>query len=171
MKKLSFRTVTHLALLVALQIVLTRFLSISTPILRISLGFVPIAIAGMLFGPLSGGLVAATADFLGAILFPIGAYFPGFTLTAFLTGVVYGLFLFQKEKSWLRIISSVLVIAIVLNLGMNTFWIMVITGKGYLALLPARLMQNIIMIPLQAIVVKALSTKEVRSLFMREHTI
>jgi ECF transporter S component (folate family) len=160
-----------LALLVALQIVLTRFLSISTPILRISLGFVPIAIAGMLFGPLSGGLVAATADFLGAILFPIGAYFPGFTLTAFLTGVVYGLFLFQKEKSWLRIISSVLVIAIVLNLGMNTFWIMVITGKGYLALLPARLMQNIIMIPLQAIVVKALSTKEVRSLFMREHTI
>jgi ECF transporter S component (folate family) len=171
MKKLSFRTVTHLALLVALQIVLTRFLSISTPILRISLGFVPIAIAGMLFGPLSGGLVAATADFLGAILFPIGAYFPGFTLTAFLTGVVYGLFLFQREKSWLRIISSVLVIALVLNLGMNTFWIMVITGKGYLALLPARLMQNIIMIPLQAIVVKALSTKEVRSLFMREHTI
>ena len=171
MKKFSFRTVTHMALLIALQIVLSRFLSISTPILRISLGFVPVAIAGMLFGPLSGGLVAATADFLGAILFPIGAYFPGFTLTAFLTGVVYGLFLYQKEKSWFRIVASVLVISLILNLGMNTFWLMVITGKGYLALLPARLMQNIIMIPLQTIVVKALTTKAVRTLFFREHTI
>ena len=171
MKKFTFRTVTHLALLIALQIVLSRFLSISTPVLRISLGFVPIAIAGMLFGPFSGGLVAATADFLGAILFPIGAYFPGFTLTAFLTGAVYGFFLYQKEKSWIRVVASVLVISLILNLGMNTFWLMVITGKGYLALLPARLMQNIIMIPLQAIVVKALTTKAVRSLFVREHTI
>jgi ECF transporter S component (folate family) len=135
MKKISFRTVTYLAFLIALQIVLSRFLSIATPIMKISLGFVPVAIAGMLFGPLSGGMVAATADFLGAILFPIGPYFPGFTLTAFITGVIYGVFLYQKDRSWVRIILAVLIIALGLNLGLNTFWIMVITGKGYLALL------------------------------------
>lgn len=170
MKKTSFRTVTYLAFLIALQIVLSRFLSIATPIMKISLGFVPVAIAGMLFGPLYGGMVAAVADFLGAILFPIGPYFPGFTLTAFLTGAIYGVFLYQKEKSWVRIIFAILIIALVLNLGLNTFWIMVITGKGYLALLPARLMQNFLMIPTQILVVKALSAKALHALFLRATT-
>ena len=76
---------TCLALLVALDIILTRFLSINTQFLRISLGMIPVAIAGIAFGPVWGGLCGAVGDVLGMLIFPSGAYFPGFTLTAALT--------------------------------------------------------------------------------------
>lgn len=167
MKRINTIVVSHLALFIALQIVLSRFLSISTPVLRISLGFVPVAIAASLYGVLPGALVGAVADFLGAVLFPTGAYFPGFTLTAFLTGSTYGLLLYKKDKSWARVIISVLVVSVFLNLGLNTLWLMILTNKGYLALIPARLLQNIIMIPLQVIIVKTVTTKSVLSLFKK----
>ena len=71
-----------MAMLAALQIVLSRFLSINTQITKIGFAFVPIAICAMLFGPLPTVIVAVVADVLGASLFPSGPFFPGFTLTA-----------------------------------------------------------------------------------------
>ena len=53
------------AMLVAIQIVLVRFLSIQTPFQRVSFGFLPIAMAGMLFGPGYGCAVAGISDLLG----------------------------------------------------------------------------------------------------------
>ena len=82
---------TCLALLIALDIILTRFLSINTQFLRISLGMIPVALAGVIFGPVWGGVCGAAGDLLGMLIFPSGAYFPGFTLTAALTGIIYGL--------------------------------------------------------------------------------
>ena len=91
--KWNTRTLVTLSILTALEIVLNRFLSINAWNTKIGFSFIPVAVAGMLFGPLGGAVVGALGDLVGAILFPIGAYFPGFTLTAFLTGLVYGLFL------------------------------------------------------------------------------
>ena len=93
----STRVLTTLALLTALEIVLSRFLSINAWNTKIGFSFVPIVAAAILYGPAAAGIVGALGDFIGAILFPIGAYFPGFTLTAFLTGCVFGLFLHRKE--------------------------------------------------------------------------
>ena len=39
------------AMLIAIQIVLVRLCSIQTPALRLSFGFLPLAMAGILFGP------------------------------------------------------------------------------------------------------------------------
>ena len=93
MPKFTTRTLTLTALLTALEIVLSRFLSISAWNTKIGFAFVPVVIAALLLGPVWAGIAAALADFLGAVLFPVGPYFPGFTLTAFLMGAVYGLFL------------------------------------------------------------------------------
>ena len=60
------------AILVAIEIVLNRFLSINTPGLKIGFSFVPIVIAAILFGPVKAGVIYALADLIGAILFPIG---------------------------------------------------------------------------------------------------
>ena len=72
----------QVAALIAIEIVLSRFCSIATPIVKIGFGFVPIAVCGMLYGPVWAGVAGGAADLLGAVLFPIGAYFPGFTLSA-----------------------------------------------------------------------------------------
>lgn len=149
MKKTTIRQIVQIGLLIAMQVVLSRFLSISTPIAKIGFAFLPIAITGMLYGPVYAGLAGAAADLIGANLFPIGAYYPGFTLTATLVGVVYGLFLWKKPASWLRISLAAFIVTIFLHLGLNTVWLWRITGKGFWALLPTRIVQNAVMFPVQ----------------------
>ncbi len=100
--------------------------------------------------PIGAGLVAALGDFLGALLFPIGTYFPGFTLTAFLTGCVYGFFLY-KEQSWPRIIAAVGINQLILSLFLNTLWISILYGSPYGPLLATRLVQCLILTAVQLI--------------------
>lgn len=81
-----------LAMLTAVSIILTRFLVIYiTNEIRISLGNIPIMLAGVWFGPLWGLVVGFVADFVGSTVFsPFGWYAP-MTLTPMLMGAVAGL--------------------------------------------------------------------------------
>ncbi|MGL4912317.1 MAG: folate family ECF transporter S component [Romboutsia sp.] len=152
-KNFNSKILTQLGLLIALQVILTRFLSIQTPIVRIGFGFLPVAIMGILYGPWIGGIGATISDLLGFILFPSGTYFPGFTLTAFLTGFTYGALLYNKTKSPLRILGSVLIVCLFLNLALDTLWLSILMGKGYMALLPTRVIKSLAMIPVQFITI------------------
>lgn len=147
------KKIVELGLLVSLQILLTHFFSINTPIVRIGFGFLPLAVIGMLYGPFTAGTCAAIADIMGIILFPTAPYFPGFTFTAFLTGLTYGLLLYNKPKSWKRILISALIVCVILNLGLDTLWLLIIMGKGYIGLLPTRMLKSVIMIPIQVITI------------------
>ena len=144
------RNITIIAMLAAMEVVLSRFLSINAWDLKIGFNFIPIVVAAMMFGPVCAGLVAALGDLIGALLFPIGAYFPGFTATAFITGVVFGLFLYKKQ-SYLRALIAVLINQLILGLLVNSYWISVLYGSPYLPLLYTRLIQCAILIPVQFI--------------------
>ena len=154
--KLNTRTIVYLAVLVALEIILNRFLSINTPVVKIGFSFVPIAIAGMLFGPVAAAIVGALADLLGAILFPTGTIFLGITLTALLKGVNWGLFL-QKKQTVATIVPAVLVDQLVLSYVLNSFWLSILMGAPYTSLLATRIVQTAILIPVEFVVVFALS--------------
>ncbi|MCR5090764.1 MAG: folate family ECF transporter S component [Oscillospiraceae bacterium] len=156
MSKFSTRTLTSLALLTALEIILSRFLSISAWNIKIGFSFLPVVIAAMLFGPLAAGLVAALGDFIGALLFPIGAYFPGFTLTAFLTGLVFGLLL-HKKQGWLQALLAVGINQFILSLFLNTLWISILYDSPYLPLLATRLVQCLILTVVQLLGIQAVS--------------
>ncbi len=152
----------RLALLLAMEVVLSRFLSIATPIAKIGFGFVPVVLAAVLYGPLWAGALGGLADFLGAILFPTGAYFPGFTLTAALVGCVYGWFLFDRPITWKNTLGAVSVISLVCHLGLNTLWLLVISGYGAMALLPTRAVQTAVMAVLQVLAIRLLAKVEIR---------
>ena len=66
--KNSTRTLTVLALLIAMSIVFSRVLSISTGFVRFNLGSLPVLLAGIVFGPGAGFAVGALADIIGGIL-------------------------------------------------------------------------------------------------------
>lgn len=152
----NIRIVISLGMFIAMEVILTRFLSIQTPIVRIGFSFIPIAISSMMFGPVFGGIAAALADIIGMMIFPTGgAFFPGFTLSAFLTGVIYGLFLSKKSKTFLRISMAVIVVSAFINLGLDTIWLLMITGKGILVILPPRIIKTIVMVPIQILLIKA----------------
>ena len=152
-KKFDVRKLVQISLLVALQIILTRFCSIQTPIVRIGFGFVPVVIIATMYGPIYAGVANGIADILGLMLFPSGSFFPGFTLTASLAGVVYGVFLYNKPINWGRIIAASVIINIVLNLGLNTYWLSIMMGKGFLALLPTRIVKELVMIPIKVVII------------------
>ena len=153
MPKISTKNLTAMALLIALEIILSRFLSLSAWNTKIGFSFVPVVIAAILLGPVYAGIVGALADFVGAVLFPIGAYFPGFTLTAFLTGMVYGLFLY-KRQSLPRILGAVAVNQFILSLLLNTLWISVLYGSPFGPLLVTRLVQSAILTVVQIVVIE-----------------
>jgi len=146
-----------MALLVAIEVVLGRFLSIRTPIVTIGFGFVPIMLAAMLFGPARGAIVGGASDFLGAILFPIGAYFPGFTLTGALTGAIYGICLHKRQPKLRHAALAALLVNVVCSLCLDTLWLYIIMNNGVLALLPTRLIKCAVMIPIQILVIQAVS--------------
>lgn len=153
MKKVSTKMLVMLAVLVALNLVLGRPpLSFMIWSNKIGFGFVPIFIAAWLYGPLAAGIVGALGDFLGAILFPIGPYFPGFTLTAFLTGVVFGLLL-HKSRTVPRILTATLINQLVLGLVVNTYWISVLNEAPFGGLLITRIVQCAIMLVLEFMVI------------------
>ena len=145
-----------LSVLIAMEIVLSRFLSFSTWNMKIGFGFVPVAAAAILLGPAEAAVCGALGDFLGATLFPIGQYWPGFTLTAALTGLVFGLF-FHREQTPIRVVPAVLINQFVLGLLLNTYWISLLYGTSYQVLLLRRVAQSVILSVLQIAVILVLA--------------
>lgn len=146
--KISARSVSMIGILVAMEIVLERF-AIHTWNVKIGFSFAPIVVAAILYGPVAGGLVAAMGDVISAFLFPVGAYFPGFTLTAFLTGAVFGFCLRKKVSAW-NVILSVVIVQGLLSQCLNTYWISFLYGTPYNALFWTRIYQTLGMSAVQA---------------------
>lgn len=139
-----------MSLLISMYVVLSHIVPVlKIDAIQISFGFVPLAFGSMLFGPLIGGVGGALGDIIGTIVAPKGPYLPGLTLDVFLAGMIYGLFLYKKPKTILRISLAVLCITVFVNIGLNTYWLTFLLGKGYMALLPARIIKNAAMLPVQ----------------------
>ncbi len=130
----STRNMILMAALIAMQIILARFLSIqASDILRISFESVPVILAGMWLGPLSGAIVALIADVLGTIIHGYGIWFPPIALGPILVGVISGLstkYVFRSDlsstrESW-KVVATVLVAGIV-----NSFLVGTVTTTMY----------------------------------------
>ena len=159
-KSLSVKSIVLLGLMVALNVVLGRFSIQITPEVRLSvLGFIPIALAGMLMGPLYGGLVGAAGDVLNYVLFThaYGGYFPGYTLTALLSGVWYGLMLQGKKITWLRAAMTILPVIILGEMGLNSVWTYMLYSKTFWAKFPLRLLTNVIECPIKILLLMGLT--------------
>lgn len=150
----SVQTLAVCGMLLALDVVLTRFLSVNTWNLRIGFSFLAVVLAAYWYGPVGAGLVHGLADLLGAVLFPSGAYFPGFTLTAALMGVIFGLCLHRNTRFW-RIAAGVVGTQACCSVLLNSLWITVTSTKGatFGAVLLSRLPQAGAMIVVELVLI------------------
>jgi ECF transporter S component (folate family) len=151
-------TVVLVGLLISMEIVLTRFFQIETPIVRLGFGFLPMSVAAILFGPIGGGAMCALSDFLGVMMFPRGPFFAGLTFSALLTGAVYGVFLNKKPITILRIFFMVLTVNLLIDLGLNSYWLSIlmrdfIAREGFRAFILTRVTKCAVMIPVQTFTV------------------
>ena len=157
MKKSIFTTETMVitAFMIALSVVLSKLVSINISFLRIGFGFLPIAILAILYGPVVAAVGYGLADLIGAWLFPTGAFFPGFTLSAVLTGLIFGFVLYKKEVTIIRALIASALVCLVVNLLLNTWWLTFIIGKGFKVLLASRAVKEIVAIPVMALLIVA----------------
>lgn len=147
------------AMLLALLIILSRFVSIKTEILVISLSFIPIMMSAIWLGYKYSMLIALLGDFIGAVLFPFGPYFPGFTLSATISGAIYGLFLHNKgnqledKKLIIRLLLSSILVLLFINIFLTSFWIHILYGKAYVSVMTSRIVTQFVMLPIQVITI------------------
>lgn len=156
MKTFSTKKLVILSVLAASEIVLARTLSLNVWNSRIGFSFIPSVLAAMLYGPLSAGLVSGLADLIGSMLFPVGPYFPGFTLSAVLSAMVYGFILYPR-RSFPRIAAAVFISQFVFSFLLNSFWISILYGSSFSALLSTRILQQCFYIPVKLLVIPVLS--------------
>lgn len=149
----KIRNILLVGLFIAFEVIFTRFLSVENTIVRISFEFLPIAISAILFGPVTAGVAAAIADILGMLIFPKGPYFPGFTVSAFISGYLYGVILYKKKITIARCIIAALVMIIPVELILKTVWLEILYHNGVYAILPARIIKCLVFFPIQTILI------------------
>lgn len=132
------------ALLIALQVIISRFLSIQLLNHKIGFSFVPVVIAARMFGPLGAMAVYGIGDIIGALAFPSGAYFPGFTASAIISGLIFGLFLWKKSNP-VRVTLAVFLNQLITSFLLNSLWLSITTGKPFITELAIRWPQSLIM--------------------------
>lgn len=188
---INAKKITVSAILIAMAVVLTRVLAINVLIAKIGFGFVPIVVAALYLGPVYTGVIYAIADIVGTLMFPAGAYNPAFTISNFLNGLVYGAFLFpasplcQSLRSfgdWLgrklrlsetggSALTELLlafitgaVVSLIFSLAVNTLLIHFFFRVKYEVLIPTRLIQVAILIPLHVALIPLITAKVIPQL-------
>ena len=128
-KKQLFKIILT-ALLIALNLVLERIVpSYKIWNQDISFGFIAIAFAAAFLGTPYAAIVAGMGDLIGSLLFPFGAYFPGFTLTNCIYGIILAEFIY-KNATPLKIVICVILNKVTCSLILNTLWISLMYRGG-----------------------------------------
>ena len=127
------------------------------PSIKICCDFIITFLISSQINPVSGAIVAAVSNIIHAFLFPSRPFFPGFTLTDFLSGLVMGYsFKIINRKKLPNISFIACCLSIILSLAfktfVNTIWFNIIYHIPFFVLIWPRLLSafviSIIIIPI-----------------------
>jgi len=158
----TVKKITFAALLVAMDIVLARFLAIPLGYERLSLQFLPDGMAGILLGPVFGGLVTLGADILGMLIQSGGLVInPLISVAALLRGVIPGLLLYKKELTYKRILFAVCVSLLICDIGITStsLHIFFYPSVPLWQIMGVRAAVRVVYAPLQAWILKMISDR------------
>lgn len=146
----STKCITITAMLGAVSVILSQFTIVISDLLKVSFFFLPSRMVYYLFGPFVGVFYGAAIDILNFFVKPTGAFHPGFTISAAISGLIYGLILYKKPLKFSRILVATTVNALIVNIILHSYWISTITGKAIIGLIPVRITKNILLLPVEA---------------------
>ena len=132
------RTITTVAMFVAISIILGAFTVPIGNFLKIGFSSLTTVSIGYLFGPIVGSIFGAITDIVKYMMKPTGPFFPGFTFNAIIAGIMYGSILYKKPVSIKRILAAEILVSLLCNILLGTLWLNILYGKAFLAILPMR---------------------------------
>ena len=149
----TLHTVVFCGLMGGLSIILTMVASIKMgPYINIGFSWIPNRIVDFMFGPIVGMIYGGAMDIVKWMAKPDGDFMIIYTFVPMLTGIIVGTLLYKKPVSLVRIIIVQIIIKIFINAGLNTYLMSVTGGKAFMELLPLRLLKNVIMIPIDSMI-------------------
>ncbi len=151
----NVKTLVFMALLVAMHLVLTRVFVVELGAYRISVGSVCTILAGVWLGPVAGGVCGLAADLIGCFMKGY-AVNPFITIAAILWGVLPGLAkpIFAKctkVGKTVGLVVSIIVTAVFSSLVFTTAGLVIFQGYNFYAILPGRLVQFAVLIPIYCV--------------------
>lgn len=147
------RVLAICAMLIAINVILGYFSLNLTSYLRIGFGFITTPVAATLFGPIVGGIVALLSDIVSYILKPTGGFLFTYTLNTGIAGIIYGTMLFNKKPTFLRVFVTKLIVILFVNIILNSIALAPTVGSGLIGIMPARIVKNFLLLPIQTIIV------------------
>lgn len=152
LKLKDVRFLAFIAMMIALKIVVGFVRIPVSENLRITLTFIVIALEATIVGPVAGIVSAAVCDNLSFMLFPDGAYFPGYTLTAMLGSLTYALLLYQKRISVVRLTIAKIINNYLINVLIGSLWSSMLYGKAFIVYASTSFVKNTILLPIEVLV-------------------
>lgn len=141
------RALSLAAVLAALNLALNQFTIPVSSYLEIGFDFLASAATGFLCGPWVAALSGVVTDLLGYVLRPNGPYFPGFTLSALLLGMVYGLWYYRRPVRLWRVVCCKLTVTLLFNFLLTPLWLHIMYGQAFVLLSSIRIVKNVIKFP------------------------
>lgn len=146
--RLTTKSLVIASFFVGINIVLSRVgaIMLFNNSVRLSFGNIPLILSGLLLGPAAGLMTGAVSDLLGFLINSHGgAYHPGFTISAGLTGFIPGLIMVwslrhgKSRYSLANVILANILVYLLISGLLNTIWLTHLLGTGFWVLFPARL--------------------------------
>ena len=129
------------ALMIALGVVIHSFATIPiSTVLMFKWAFLPMAVVGMLYGPIPAAICGGLIDLVSTLIMPkaSGGFFIGITLCMAASGFLYGLFLYKTEKITLRVILSTIINFVLVTMLMTTAVLSMYYGSEFMTVLVQR---------------------------------
>ena len=137
--------------------ILKRLLVIRLPFDKFSFNFVPVMLCAIILGTKYTVLLEVLSDILGCLLFPRGAFFIGYTISAMVVGFIHGGILYPHngkvscQELLPKLVLSTLIVALVVSIGLNTIWRFYTTNIPLRILIPEKVTKQIVMVPLRVV--------------------
>ena len=145
---IATETITTIAMLTALSIVCSMFLTIrGGTIMKFSPVFIVVALAARRYGVFGACIVAFLSDLIQYIMFPANGFSIGICLSGVISGLIFGLF-FYKKINLTRIVLASALSQGLCTVGITTFT-MVYIERWYPTLesiIYWRILQSLIML-------------------------
>lgn len=163
----NIKAIVMISILFALQMALKQ-ISIPTglPNLNINLGTLIFPIISMIFGPIPAISIGALSDIIGFMVKPNGPFFPGYTLSAMISGLIYALCLYKTKITFTKCLTARLLIGVLVNAFLGSLWTKIVMGIDYNLSLSISLFKNLLFLFPQSLIM-FLSIKVLAPVFER----
>ena len=152
----NIRVLSLCAIFVALQVMSTSVFVQVSENLRIYFSFVFTALFSCIGGPVMALISGFCADIISFMLFPSGAFFFGYTLSAMLGAFIFGLFLWDTRITILKLVFSRVVISAFVNILLGSVWTTMLYSKGFLFYVTKSAIKNIALLPFEILILMVL---------------